>query len=57
MKDEQALEPHDLRREPTGRHPGEGGGGSLLQGEVFFNNLNSLFRFITYKREKSVLLC
>ena len=34
-KDEQALEPHDLRREPPGRHPGEGGGGSLLQGEVF----------------------
>ncbi|CAD6270306.1 unnamed protein product [Miscanthus lutarioriparius] len=32
VKDEQALEPHDLRRQPPRRHPGEGGGGSVLEG-------------------------
>lgn len=39
VKDEQALEPHDLRRQPPRRHPGEGGGGSVLQGGEFFNCL------------------
>ena len=36
MKDEQALEPHDLRRQPPRRHPGEGGGGSVLEGGEIF---------------------
>jgi hypothetical protein len=32
----QALEQDHLCREPPRRHPGEGGGGSLLQGRDFF---------------------